>query len=105
MAEIVWSKKARESFDKCVEYTEDNFGERIANRFYDKVFKDIDRIEFFPEIGFPEPLLSERKENFRACIVQKPIKMVYHYDEKNDVVYIDNFWDMRRNPDTLKGDI
>ncbi|MBR4324521.1 MAG: hypothetical protein IKP73_03220 [Bacteroidales bacterium] len=42
---------------------------------------------------------------FRACIVPKPIKMVYHYNKDTYTVYIDNFWDMQRNPGSLKKDI
>ena len=105
MAKIEWSIKAQESLDERFEYTLNTFGEKTAQRFYEKVFKDVKRLETFPEIGFPEPLLSKRAENFRACIVQKPIKMVYHYDKDTDTVYIDNFWDTRRNPETLKTDI
>lgn len=105
MAKIEWSIKAQESLDERFEYTVNAFGKKTAQLFYDKVFKDVKRLETFPEIGFPEPLLSKRAENFRACIVQKPIKMVYHYDKDTDTVYIDNFWDTRRNPETLKTDI
>jgi plasmid stabilization system protein ParE len=105
MAKIEWSVKAQNSLDDNFNYTAEYFGEKTAQRFYTKVFKKITDLETFPEIGFPEPLLSKREEGFRACIVQKPIKMVYHYDKDTDTVYIDNFWDMRRNPESLEKDI
>lgn len=105
MAEIVIAVKAQESLRDFLAYSVEFFGETAMKRLREKVNKKILGLQAFPEIGFPEPLLSEREENFRACIVQKPIKMVYHYDDKTDTVYIDNFWDMRRNPYTLKGDI
>jgi len=105
VAEIVIAAKAQVSLRDFLKYSVEYFGEKAMKRLREKVNKKILGVQSFPTIGFPEPLLSERKENFRACIVQKPIKMVYHYDEENDTVYIDNFWDMRRNPDTLKKDI
>ena len=105
MAKIVWANKASDSLDKNIEFCEENFGRKATNRIYNLVFKKIIQLEKFPLTGFPEPLLSERKEYFRSCIIQSPIKMVYHYDEESDTVFIDNFWDMRKNPNSLKKEI
>ena len=105
MAKIVIAVKAQVSLKDFMLYSEEVFGQKALKNLKKKVNQKIKGLETFPEIGFHEPLLSKRKEGFRACIVQKPIKMVYHYDKDTDTVYIDNFWDMRRNPENLKKDI
>ena len=105
MAKIIISVKAQESLRDFMLYSKEVFGQKALKNLQKKVNHKIESLETFPEIGFLEPLLSKRAENFRACIVQKPIKMVYHYDKDTDTVYIDNFWDTRRNPETLKTDI
>jgi len=105
MAKIIISVKAQESLRDFMLYSKEVFGQKALKNLQKKVNNKIEGLESFPEIGFPEPLLSNRKENFRACIVQKPIKMVYHYDKDTDTVFIDNFWDTRRNPDTLKTEV
>ncbi|MBQ5451795.1 MAG: type II toxin-antitoxin system RelE/ParE family toxin [Bacteroidales bacterium] len=105
MAEIKIAVKAQISLKDFMLYSEEEFGQKALKKLQEKVWQKIADLEKFPEIGFPEPLLSNREECFRACIVQKPIKMVYHYDKDADTDYIDNFWDMRRNPASLKKNI
>ena len=105
MAKIVWTIKAQSRFDSIFETCIDEFGHRSANKLYDLVFKKVDQLVKYPVSCSPEPLLNNRKENFRSCVIRKPLKMVYRYIEHIDTVLIVNFWDMRRNPDALKGDI
>ncbi len=105
MAKIIWTDKAMESYDQNFIICEELFGRRATQRFDDAVFKKVNQITKYPLSCSPEPLLSNYSIQFRSCVVQKPVKMVYHYVEETDTIYIDNFWDMRRNPDALKGDI
>ena len=88
-----------------MEYSSQQFGRKALLRFREKVTTKIIQLQKYPLTGFPEPLLSNYPIQFRSCVIQKPIKMIYHYVEAIDTLYIDNFWDMRRNPDALKGDI
>lgn len=88
-----------------MEYSSQEFGRKALLRFREKVTKKISQLQNYPLSCSPEPLLSKYPIQFRSCVIQKPIKMVYHFVEESDTLYIDNFWDMRRNPDALKGDI
>ena len=45
--------------------------------------------------------LEERKERFRSTIVLKNFKLVYHYIQEDNIVFIDDLWDMRREPKSL----
>lgn len=105
MAKIIIAIKAKNSFKSFVEYSCQQFGRKALLRFREKVTHKINQLQKYPLTGSPEPLLSNYTIQFRSCVVQKPVKMVYHYVEETDTIYIDNFWDMRRNPDALKGDI
>lgn len=105
MVGITWTDRAKLSLKNHLIYSETYFGPKAANKLAKLTQKKVDQLQKYPLTGFPEPILSNRKENFRSCVIQKPIKMVYHYVEESDTLYIDNFWDMRRNPDALKGDI
>ncbi len=105
MVKVVWTIKAQTRFDSIFETCADDYGIRSANKLYDLVYKKIDRLIKYPLSSSIEPLLVNYQKKFRSCIIRKPLKMVYHYVEESDTLYIDNFWDMRRNPDALKGDI
>ena len=50
-----------------------------------------------PNIGFIDPLFSERPQTYRSFIVNNLNKMVYRED--GDVIYIVAFWDTRMEPE------
>ena len=54
----------------------------------------------YPESGFPEPLLRDRKIFYRASIINDYYKIIYYV--KGDTLRIAAFWDMRMHPDKLK---
>jgi plasmid stabilization system protein ParE len=101
MAQIIWTEHAGKEYRSCLLYAKDEFGAKAAKRFYENVSKRTRRLEKYPETGFIEPLLTNRKENFRASIIQDNFKLIYHYIKEDEIVYIDDIWDMRRNPKTL----
>jgi len=101
MAQIVWTQQGWEEYRNCLLYAKEEFGAKAAKRFFDNVSKRTRRLEQYPLTGFIEPLLVERKENFRGSVIQNSFKMIYHYVEEDDIVFIDDIWDMRRNPKTL----
>ena len=101
MAQIKWTERAWDEYLSCLLYSKDEFGETTAKRFFENVSKREKRLEKYPLTGFLEPLLAERPEGFRSTIFMKNFKLVYHYVEEDDVVYIDDIWDMRREPKKL----
>ena len=101
MAQIVWSDQAWEEYRLYLQQSKEEFGYQTARRFFESVSEKTKSLEKFPTIGFKEPILAERPENFRSCIIQKRFKLIYHHVEQTDIVYIDDIWDMKRNPKTL----
>ena len=105
MATIKLTHDSEHSLEMFMDYCASNFGNKACKKLQDKINKKIVQLAQFPLSCSPEPYLYGHPENYRSCVIQKPIKMIYHYVEAIDTLYIDNFWDMRRNPDALKGDI
>ena len=46
--------------------------------------------------------IRQLKVVFRYCTLRKRHKLIYHYSEAKDTVYIDDIWDMKMNPKTLR---
>lgn len=102
MAEIKWHNKAKRAFKEYVEYAYLEFGKSTAKRWY-KERKDIEwRLERYPTSYTPEELLQEEAIIYRCChLMNRRFKIIYSYDEQNDVVTILDIWDTRMNPKTL----
>ena len=45
-----------------------------------------------------EPLLSNRPMAYRSVVINKLNKMIYYISNTDDVIYIVDFWDTRREP-------
>lgn len=102
MAKIIWKPRAINQLTAIIDYSVPEFGMVTFNRL-DKRIQEIEhRLALFPESFTPEPLLKNDMILFRFCILRKRHKIIYHYVEAKDTVYIDDIWDMRMKPITLK---
>ncbi|MCR5153084.1 MAG: type II toxin-antitoxin system RelE/ParE family toxin [Prevotella sp.] len=101
MATIIWSNRARLEYRSCLIYSNNEFGKKAARRFLEVVEKKEKQLMLSPLMGFREPLLEYRTLEYRSCILNKNFKMVYHFNPSNDTVYIDDIWDMRKEPKKL----
>lgn len=86
----------QEIIDSHLEYC----GKRSAIKFSRQVDEKLRTLESFPEYGAPEKLLEDREILYRAKLVNKRYKMIYHIG--NGVISIDAFWDMRMQPGSLQ---
>jgi Txe/YoeB family toxin of Txe-Axe toxin-antitoxin module len=73
---------------------------RSVERLLGKIVEKQQRILKYPKAYHPEPLLSDRKVEYRSVIINDYYKMIYRLDD--DVITIAAFWDMRMNPNKLK---
>lgn len=96
-----WKKKAETELDKVSTYCVEQFGNRIAEKFIDAIDQQVKRLTKYPELGFPEPLLAERRRKYRSLMVNEHFKLVYYYDESEDTLFIIDLWDTRREPQSL----
>ena len=102
MAQIIWKPRAIRQLNAIIDYSVPEFG-MVAFKRMDKRIQEIEkRLEMFPESYTIEPLLKNDKVVFRYCTLRKRHKLIYHYSAVKDTVYIDDIWDMKMNPKTLR---
>ena len=100
--QVEFKKQASKRLENSITYCVDNFGEKYAIAFYNKVKERIKELSMSPECGFLEPLLKERKRKYRAILVYKHFKFIYYIDDNKATIYICDLWDTRREPKSLK---
>lgn len=101
MATVVWTPKAREARKNLYVQGVINFGVHTAMKTAQKIGLMAERLEWFPEMGYIEPLLEGTTPIYRACYINKIFKIIYWYDKKNDKAVIEDIWDTRRSPKNL----
>ena len=101
MAQIKWQKRAEKELYRYLVKGFLEFGETTANAFAGKVTAINKDLERFPETGYPEPLLKDRKKLYRARHVLSRFKIIYYYNVETDTVHVADIWDMRRDPAKL----
>lgn len=98
--QINWSRKALLQLDIIINQCVDLFGERIAIRFYRQLSDYEKRLSKNPLLGAPEPLLQNRKRNYRGLIIHDHFKLIYYITNKG-IIQIADMWDTRREPAKL----
>ena len=93
--QVKWFEKAQQHWDEQLEYCAETFGMKTA---LDSI-KTVD--EKFPESGTPEPLLRGERFMYRFVHIQKRIKLIYRYDEQQQIIYIVDVWNTRMSPEHL----
>ena len=94
----VWSERAKKSLHIVEDYILREFGEKKRVEFMTEAEKIAIQLESFPKMGKEEPLLAHRKKLYRSYVITHLSKMIYHVDEKRELVVISDVWDTRREP-------
>ena len=61
----------------------------------------IERICKFPESGTLEPLLKDEEFTYRFVHIQKRIKLIYRFDERQQTIFIVDVWNTKMLPQHL----
>jgi plasmid stabilization system protein ParE len=93
---IKWSKRAEKSFDKIVEYLEEEWSETSAKKFVRKTDKLLGKIAENPEMC---PAV-EGKEEVRKGLVTKQTSVFYKI--MDNFIKLITFWNNYKDPDKLK---
>ena len=101
MAQVKWQKRAERELYRYLVKGFQEFGETTANKFAARAGYISKELERFPETGFPEPLLKDRKKLYRVLHINRRFKLIYYYATTSDIVHIADIWDTRREPSTL----
>ncbi len=96
MMKLVWHKEAKEALRDTATYIRRHFGQKVRARFR----AEVALVETFlisnPRMGIVEPLLANRKKEYRSFVIGKLNKIVYYIED--DTIHIADFWDTRREP-------
>jgi len=98
--QIEVSKRAQRQWLRILVYYNEMGGARAATKLHNKYLQKQQRLLKYPESGFPEPLLSDRKIRYRASVINEYYKVIYYI--KGDILRIAAFWDMRMHPEKLR---
>ncbi len=93
---IVISERAEKNLDKIITYLQDEWSEKVKQKFISKLFKTINQIADTPSM-YPE---SKIKKNVRKCVITKHTTLFYRVNKKE--IEIITIQDTRQNPAFLK---
>jgi plasmid stabilization system protein ParE len=88
---VKWTKTANHKLYEIVAYLADNWSKEIVDTFVNKVFKIIDLLTKFPELG--QVQLKDKK--IRAVVITKQVRLYYRVSRKTIILL--NFIDVRMN--------
>jgi len=90
--EIKFSPKAESTFEDIIIQLEQRWGDKVVNKFKDKVSKSLDLIAETPLI-YP---VAPENPALRKCVLHKNCSLLYRiHSYKVEIVY---FWDNRQEP-------
>ena len=98
MAHIKLLDPFKKELRDMVVYTLAEFGATSVKRF-NKELDDIKHLLMLHPLSSPrEPLLKRFHRPYHRAIIKENWKIIYRYDEANDLIIFVDLWDMRRSP-------
>ena len=98
MAKVTWDELARQNQKDILAYGARTWGKNAARKMHLHIKTEVERLSQFPLIGKVEPLLQGRILQFHSLVIHEHYKLVYHYDEAQQLIRIAALWDTRREP-------
>ena len=96
---VVWMQQAEDALNCTVKYINGQFGRKAAERLLREAYHIGSLLEKNPHLGAIEPLLTHRSITYRSIVISRLNKIVYRIVE--DRIEIADFWDVRREPNSL----
>lgn len=95
MAEVVTKRLFDKKLESYIEFAAEEFGRMTVKRWFDSLRKAIHRLSLFLE---SYSVVGKREDvSFRGITILRNFKIIYYYDEKKDVVFLIDIWDIRQN--------
>ena len=98
--EVVWSRLARETFAEVLQFIEELFNRKVAQRAADSIIEYANLLGTFPRIGYVDDLLSTEEET--EVRLMNCRKSAIYYTIEDQTVIIVAIFDTRRNPAVIK---
>ena len=93
-ANIIWTKKAADTFNSIIGYLYKEWSEKEVLSFINTTDITISKLSHYPEIG----RLSIKRKNTRIFILNTHTTITYHFSSSKNQITILLFWNQRRNP-------
>ena len=100
---VIWIPFAQNEVRKTARYINKEFGKESRDQFINEVRSVSRLLGENPNLGKPEPLLADYTKLYRSYVMNHLNKIIYWIAE-NRIEVVD-FWDVRRDPMTLKNQI
>lgn len=98
---VRWNKKAEQQWKQLACYIANEFGRKAVESFAANIDQWQTRLIENPLLGSPEPLLKERRYEYRSLVIHKHCKLVYYIKTSQNTIQIAALWDTRREPTKL----
>ena len=96
---VIWQPLAKKALHDRARYIRKMHGKQVRDEFMHEAHETARMLGRNPDAGKVEPLLENRPEGFRSFVMNRINKIVYRITD--DRIEIVDFWDVRREPDTL----
>ena len=100
---VIWIPFAQNEVRKTARYINKEFGKESRDQFINEVRNVSRLLGENPNLGKPEPLLIDYTKMYRSYVMNHLNKIIYWIAE-NQIEVVD-FWDVRRDPMTLRNQI
>jgi plasmid stabilization system protein ParE len=96
---VFWTDTARFQLEDIFNYYKEKVGIRVAGKLVKQIIDRTIQLEKHPDSGPKEPLLSDRKFEFRY-LVEGNYKIIYW--KRDNYIHIATVFDCRQNPEKMK---
>ena len=93
---VKWTEYAIAQRKQVANYIRRQFGAKRKTQFLQEVRETTKQLRHSPNIGPIAPLYADLTMTYQSVIINGLNKMVYFI--KDDIIYIVDFWDTRREP-------
>lgn len=102
MAKIDWTPRFLRLLYHYIDNASIEYGESIAKKWAEEIAAFEHRLELYPTSYSPESLLKKKTIVYRRChVMDRRFKLIYFYDEAEDIVHLVDIWDTKMNPQAL----
>lgn len=99
--QVKWTQRALKRLGIAVNYGLREFGETVAQQFYQKIKSFDPLLSTNPYMGKVEKILGNRQVEYRSLVIHPHFKLIYYVNEKKQCVIITYLFDTRQDPTKL----
>lgn len=98
---ILWSPDAIEMADDFFEVTRHLYGQKVYQKYLEKIDGIQKQLSIMPRIGSLETALADEDGEYRFKLINDRFKLIYRIVDE-DTILIFAVWDMKQDPNKLR---